>query len=40
MDNKKKKKKKEPLWKKMLKIKPTLTSITKEKQKYIDSLNK
>ena len=32
------KKKKEPLWKKMLKIKSTLKEQTKEKQKYIDSL--
>jgi len=32
------KKKKEPLWKRMLKIKSTLKNITKEKQKYIDSL--
>ena len=33
------KKKKGPLWKKMLKIKSTLKQQTKEKQKYIDSLS-
>ena len=39
MEQKKKKKKKKTLWHDMLKIKPTLSSITKEKNKYIDSLN-
>ena len=32
------KKKKEPLWKKMLKIKSTLKKQTDEKNKYINSL--